>query len=309
MRFHVSHLVILVSTLLGACAVLPTHAAFPEGGRDKVMSTEVVLPIRQSEIYVFVPVTQNPNAGLIGALVAAAVDDIRTGKAESAAQPLRAALTDFDFDAVLRDDIRTTLATAPWLGTDKVRVMREVTQQSYEQALAGSKAGAVLLVPVDYNLSNDGDVLTVAMWPSLFANNDGLAALAPKSKDSRALRTAPANALYRNNLIFRTRIAPAPSGRDGNIAIWSADNGALLRADLRMAAAKLSQMLADDLQRPDTGPVADTAGTPIKIEFVAEGPLTAGGTEGRVLSSDADGTVVRFPGGVLEYVTPPMIKP
>src|SRR5580692_1676538 len=105
MKTHYARLAILLPVLfLGACAGIPPHEALPDAARDKISSTEVVLPIKQREIYVFVPNSTAGAAsggGLIGALVDAGINDIRTSKAEAAVKPLRDALVDFDFDKIL----------------------------------------------------------------------------------------------------------------------------------------------------------------------------------------------------------------
>src|SRR5690242_17815904 len=100
------HLVTFLSGLLVAgCAGVPVHEALPDGARNKFTSTEVVVPVRQSEIYVYVPpsnVSSATGGGLIEALVDVAVDSVRTSKAEKAVKDLRDSLVDFDFDKELQ---------------------------------------------------------------------------------------------------------------------------------------------------------------------------------------------------------------
>src|SRR5215469_16608974 len=106
---NASRLVTLVSGLLVAgCAGVPVHEALPDGARDKFTSTDVVVPIRQSEIYVYVPpsnVSTATGGGLIPALVDLAVDSVRTSKAENSVKALRDSLVDFDFDKELQADL------------------------------------------------------------------------------------------------------------------------------------------------------------------------------------------------------------
>ncbi len=301
MRFHAAGIVILLSALLGACSTVSPHAAFPSAARDKVSSTEVVMPIRQAEIYVYVPPTQGgAGFGLIGALVDVTIDSVRAGKAETAVKPLRDALVDFNFDNAFKDQITNSLTAVPWMKAEKFRVMKEVTPDSTEKALADSQDSAVLFIAADYNLSNDGDVLTAKLTAYLFPNNDALRSLKPPKKDAKGPVAVPANALYRNVLSYKTRIPLAPSGRDGTIAAWSANNGAAMRVALGMAAAKLSRLLAEDIQRSEEDSAAAAkAGTAVKIE----------GISGQSIGSDADGTVVRYADGTLAFVTPSMLAP
>src|SRR5438105_2590773 len=99
MRWSSLKLVILLPlSFLCACQTA-MHQSLADAARDKISSTDVVLPIRQNEIYVFVP---NSNAaaaaggGLIAALADAAINSVRTTKAETAVKPLRDALVDFN---------------------------------------------------------------------------------------------------------------------------------------------------------------------------------------------------------------------
>jgi hypothetical protein len=58
-----------------------------------------------------------------------------------------------------------------------------------------------------------------------------------------------------------------------------------------MASAKLSKLLAADLDRPEK----DVAGTGKKVHVE--------GVEGEVMSTDSDGSLVRLKGGTLKYIT------
>lgn len=300
MTFRATHIAILLCGLLGACSTLPPHEAFPPAARDKISTTEVVMPIQQAEIYVYVPPAQGgAGFGLIGALIDVSIDQVRTGKAEAAVKPLRDAVVDYNFDDVFKSEISHSLSAVPWMGAATFRVVRDVSPDTMEKTLKNSQAGAVLFIAADYNLSNDGDELTVKLYANLLPNNDGLRALKPAKKDSKKL-ALPANALYRNVLVYKTRIPPAPSGRDGTIAAWSADHGAATRAALGMAAAKLARLLAEDIQRTEEdGAAAAKAGNTVKIE----------GRPGQSIGSDTDGTAVRFADGTLAYVTPSMLVP
>jgi hypothetical protein len=290
MRLHLAQLCVLVTFLaLGGCAQVAPHAYLPPAAKTQVASTEVVLPIRQSEIYVFVPMeTAGAGFGLIGALVDVSVDGVRASKAETAVKPLRDAIVDYEFDASLRDELKTALAGASWMGANDGRVVKEVTDESLDKVLAGSKAAAVLLATMDYHLSNDGDVLTVTMHASLFPNTDALKALVAKH-DSTKIKTDVRNSLYRNFLVFEAKAAPAQD-RDAYIAAWSADHGALMRKVMKLAAVKLSQMLVADLQRepgaPDNG----------------KGSALIDGSTGEVVGQDGDGSQMRFGDGTLKFV-------
>ncbi len=251
-----SHLVILGSLLplLAACGTVPPFAPLPPDARDKIASTDVVVPIKQSEIYVFVPasnVSAAAGGGLIAALIDAGVDAVRTKKAETAVTPLRDALVDYNFDDGFRDNLKDGLASLGWLHVDTVHVVKMVTSDSLDADLKGSKDAAVLFLTTDYNLDNDGNVLTVTLYATLFPNSDPLRSYV-KGGTSKPL-TAMTNTIYHDTLVFRHPLDGATDNRDANIAKWAADKGAMMREALNDAGKRLGQKLAQDLGRSDVG--------------------------------------------------------
>jgi hypothetical protein len=258
--------------LLSGCVTqVPVHEAFPVPARDSVASTEVVAPIKQSEIYVFVPDSQIAAAGgggLLLALVDVGVNSVRTSKAEDAVRPLRDAIVDFNFDDTLKSELKTSLSSDGWLHVGDVRVIKEATPDSQEAALNNAKASAVLLTTTDYQLSNDAQELTITLNAALYANNEALGALKPRKKGPRAFL---GNSLYHNTLTFTMMAPNATADRDHNIGIWGADKGAMARAALKMGARKLAIMLASDLQgEDDTALHGDTDGG---VERMGDGRL------------------------------------
>lgn len=213
---------------------------------------------------------------------------------------MRNALNEFNFDETLQGEFKNSLSQVPWLGVGNVRVIKEVTVPGLDQALTDSKAGAVLFTDTDYHLSNDGDVLSITVKASLFANNDMLRAL---KKPKTGAKAAVENSLYHNNtLTFETRAPNATSDRDRNIATWSADNGAAFRSAVKTGAVRLARMLADDLQRSEAGPAKKVAGK-------GAGAVKGAGVSGETISSDDDGTVVRLSDGTLKFVTKSALLP
>jgi len=241
---------------LAACTTLPPTQPLSANARDEIGSTEVSVPIRQSEIYVFVPDSQIAAAGgggLLLALIDAGVNSVRTSKAEAAVKPLRDSVVDFDFDAMMRDDLKEALSQLNWMHVDTVKVTKAVTPQSADQEILTSRDEAVLLTSVDYQLSNDASTLRVSLTAALYPNSDRLRALRPgKGSAPSALE----NALYRNAFSVQQE-APSPTeDRDHNIAQWSADHGAALRSALKSSAADLAKRLKADLDAQAAGPTA-----------------------------------------------------
>ena len=251
MRFV--HAPILLSALaLTACvAVVPEHVALTAQARAGITSTEAVLPISQGELYIDVPasnVSAATGGGLLPALIDAGIDSVRASNAAKAVRPLNDAVVDFNFDTVLADEVRKSMAGADGVHVDTVRVIKDASPASFDRALAASKDGAVLLAITNYHLANDGGSLWIEVHAGLYRSGAG-----PKPAGSGAdSPSAPANALYRNTFWYTINLPGASSNRDQNIALWSVDHGALLRTDLRRGALKLSEMMASDIQVIDT---------------------------------------------------------
>jgi hypothetical protein len=247
---------ILALLILAACTTLPPTQPLSTNARDEIGSTDVSIPIRQSEIYVFVPDSQIAAAGgggLLLALIDAGVNSVRTSKAEAAVKPLRDSIVDFDFDGMMRDDLKDALSQLSWMHVDTVKVTRAVTPQSADQEILTSRDEAVLFTSVDYQLSNDASTLRVSLTAALYPNSDRLRALRPgKASTPSALE----NALYRNSFAVQQQAPNPTEDRDHNIAQWSADHGDALRSALKSSAADLAKRLKADLDAQAVGPTA-----------------------------------------------------
>ncbi len=248
---------------VSACAtVTPAYVPIAANAREAVESTEVVAPVKQSEIYVFVPPSQiaaSGGGGLLLALVDAGVDAQRTKNAEAAVKPLRDAMIDYNFDDKLRDNLQKDLAPVGWLKVSGTRVVKDASAPGLDKAISGSKQAAVLVVAADYQLSNDGTTLNVILTADLFANTKSLAAFKPaKGGDAKTL-SAPGNALYRNRFVHTSIIPGTVGDRAANMATWSADKGKALRAALDEAVVDVTGQLARDLSTPPPPPAAPAA--------------------------------------------------
>ena len=285
MRARFSHFVlILTGCALSACVTVPpAHVALDARARDNIQSADVVAPVRQSEIYVFVPATDPALAGggLLGALIAVGVDNVRTSHAEDAVKSLRDAVIDYNFDDQLRDDLKASMAKVQWLHVDKVKVIKDVTSAGMDNAITSSTASAVLMANADYHLSTNADTLYIVINANLFPNTAALTPAKPAADGKPEAKSNLTNALYRNAFMFEVRAPGATNNRRQNMDTWSANHGALLRASMTRGAAKLSDMMAADIQE---APVA-AADAAKADKVVSDGP------DG-VLTRHPDGTIV-----------------
>lgn len=282
----------MLAVALSACVtVTPNHVALADKARDAITSTEIVEPIRQSEIYIYVPPSQIATAGgggLLLALIDAGVDSARTSNAEAAVKGLRNSVVDFNFDETLTGDLRDSVSQVSWLHLNGARVIKEIEPASLDGAISQSKAGAVLLTWADYHLSNNGRELYVVLNAGLYANSDGLKPYQPVEGKSD-VKSAPGNALYRNSFMFTTTLVGATDKRVDNMALWSADGGARARAALKLGAAKVARLLADDLQG--------------KLAAPADAKPNA---EGQAIADETGGTIQRHGDGTIVYTGRPV---
>lgn len=235
---------------LSACVtVTPERVPLAAGARDAIASTDIVAPVAQSEIYVFVPPSQLANSGgggLLLALIDAGVDSARTHNAENDVKPVRDALVDYNFDDKLRTELKSSLSQVSFLHVSDARVIKDVLPKNVDAAIDGSKGAAVLVVGADYHLSNDGSQLTVTVAADMFAKDAALTAFKP-AKGNAKVKSAAENALFRTKLVYSETIGGATTKRDENVPLWTADNGKPLRTALDHATADLSRRLAADI--------------------------------------------------------------
>lgn len=286
-----------LATLASACATaVPPHAAMPVDARSRLAATDVVLPVKQSEIYIFVAPSQAAmygGGGLLLALVDAGIDSSNASTAEEAIKPLRNALVDFSFDAQMQSELQSAFNQSEWLNAGNYKVVREVTDANLDSILAASTSSAVLFVTMDYNINWSGDAVTVTMRPHLFPKTPELTAMIEKPVTSGP-KTSSLNALYRNVITFRDRAPNATGVRETNLVIWEANNGATMRESLKRGAGKLAELLMADLDQPL--PLIDEKTTKLaKIEV--------DGVTGYVVKADDNGTLVQFAAGTQMYIT------
>ena len=270
MRFYVIPAMALAAMVLTACATpIPAHVALDPAARASIDSTEVVAPVKQSEIYIYVPPSRagasaGAAAGVLGALVGSAIDagvnSHNAQTAEASVKPLRDAAVDYSFDQKLTGDLQSSLGKVAWLKVDGVRVVRDVAPESLSTVITSSKHGAVLVIGGDYQLNTDGSVLTVTLAVDMFANNDGLKKFKPTKTANEKIVYHPGNAIYRARFVQTEVTTGTGHDRDANIALWSADGGKPLRAALDKAVDDLTAQVAEDIQSDSSAPWQSKSG-------------------------------------------------
>ncbi|MBX3480191.1 MAG: hypothetical protein KF842_07315 [Caulobacter sp.] len=237
---------------LSACVTaVPEYVPLSGAAREALTSTEVVAPIRQSEIYIYVaPVNTGGQGGLIGALVAAGIEAGNASAAEEAVKPARDAIIDFNFDETLRQDLQSSLSQVSFLKVDGVRVVKDISLASINGSITNSPRDAVLMTAADYQLSTDASSVTVTLYANLFSSSPTMDAFKPAKGGDAKNVSGVGNALYRGKFIAMIPLDTPTGKRETNVAAWSADGGAKLRKALAQGSAEVAGKLARDIQQP-----------------------------------------------------------
>jgi hypothetical protein len=293
--------------------------------QQKIATTEVLLPIRQKEIYIYANIPVRPNtipyasgggvAEVIGvALGGALAEAMMNGQdaatrqaAETTAKPIRTALAGFSFDDTLQADLKTQLAQLPWLNPDGYRVIKEL---SPSHPLGPPVSSGRLIVAADYRLSEKADELIVSLTPNYYFQErtvlKGAGVPQPAAEVAPAgPNPAPAppaswtdHLFYTNVLTFRMRVPNAGTDMKNNACEWSYDNAAVARAALQLASAKLTQMLAADLQEGLVPPASAPAAAPEQ--------MVVDRINGIVLARDQAGALVQLDSGAQAFIANPL---
>ncbi|HEV7692002.1 MAG TPA: hypothetical protein VGO52_14295 [Hyphomonadaceae bacterium] len=332
------HRLIIGASLLAfaaACATPPAplpvetvRRGMLTDSQQKIATTEILLPIRQKDIYVYTSIPVRPNriayasggggvAEVIGVALGVAIadamldgqDQSTRDAAEAAAKPVRAGLAGFNFDETLQADLKTSLVQLPWLNPDGYRVLKEI---SPSHPIGPPTSSGRLIISADYRLSAKADELIVTLTPTYYFQERtvlrGVPAPAaqPAADGTGAAGPNPAPAppaswtdhlFYKNVLTFRMRAPNAGTDTKNNACEWSFNNSAVARSALQMASSKLTQMLVTDLQEGLTPPAASAA---------APEQMILDNINGVVVSRDPAGALVRLESGSMAFVANPL---
>jgi hypothetical protein len=330
MHTKLASMVLFSSLFCGSAIAFPEvgHIPLPAAAKSEISSTDVVIGIQQSDVYAFVPwdntslvnraFLENTGYGgtnLIGALFTSAVGGAESKDARAALRPLNASLSDFHFEEALQKEFQTSLPRLSWLHANGTLIIKDTSTANLFKAFGDSHSDAALFVFPDYRLNYDCDYLFVQILVRLIPKSDSLHGLLA-DEPNKSIFTAPRNAIYGNLFAFAARVPPT-GDRERNIAEWSAQNGAPMRAALQLAVEKLDQMLERDIERaPDDNVRHDDAKRDDKIALPpnnlllltgngdAETPDLASVLE----STDADGETLRYRDGSMAYFTNAAVK-
>lgn len=220
---------LLVLGLLGGCATPEQSMTAPL--RAALGGVDAVLLVPQSGLDVTVTPTDGGQGGLLGVLLAAAIDSKREESAKKLSAPILDALRGYDFRAVLAQAMADATARQPALKLRTPWRLETLDSDSHRRGLFDASAdSALLFMRVNYRLES-GNVV-VSAQAQLLPKAAALKGLRPAPKDGQPLDEG--NALYRKAFSFTQQ----------NV---SADNvAAALTAGANSVATQLLADLAQD---------------------------------------------------------------
>jgi hypothetical protein len=264
--------------------VLPEPARTVEGGRTVqvlLAQGEIKSDINPSNI------AAAAGGGLMMALIDAKVNSDRAKKAEIEIQPLRAALTGYDVDALALDTTKAATADIPWFQTQTVAFGRDSSVPGKSAVLSASPTGELAFFEYTYDTSPDASAVRVVVNIQLAEK-----ALADGAKpESRLANKALAYAGSITSIV----LLPNPSkAAPDNYARWSANDGQLARKALAAAFGSIRTLIPRALQLSEDD--LKTMSTKDKKNVVR------GGFAGRLQEDGPDGALL-YNGGLLYVQT------
>lgn len=285
---RLSALAVLVISLAG-CATQPKQFLAPEG-REVAGGRDLLVTVQQNEIIAGIQesnVTAAVGGGLLFALIDAGVNQSRAKKAETAIVPVRDALTDYSFDQkalAISEEIGRSLT---WLGVKKSELNKDPSNARLSGAIDASPGPQLLTMTYDYMLDNNFQVLKVG------ANTSLLPKALPKKGSKPEQRVLLTNAAFNRRIVT---IFPLDEGAtnelDQNAALWAKDGGRQTEEKLDRALAKIGVLMKKAFEFT---PEQDKALSKAKNQTIQ-------GVVGKVVETDADGTLLRDNFGLWQYV-------
>ncbi len=218
-------LLVLFLALTGCATPQVPMSKQVQSGLNQV---EGILVIPQNNLDVTVQATNPGNSGLLGALLASAIDSMRRSSAEKEAVPITQPLQGYDFKAVMLGATNEALSKVDKIKiTLPVRVENVDSESTARIAFDQSSTSAVLFCKIRYRLESGNLIVTTdaEIYPKL----DSLKQYRNKPVETNPLDAG--NVIYRRSFAF-TKQAIAPE---------------IIRDSLNEAANNIASQLAADL--------------------------------------------------------------
>lgn len=255
------------------------------GLRVLVAQSEIKSDINLSNIAVAT------GGGLLGGLLAAAVDSARAKKAELLIAPVRTAMANVDSDALSIETAKSSFVNAEWFkAAPEINFSKDNSPAGKSAYLDTSASAQTAFVEYTYDLSPEFDALRIIAKIDVAATNNASANSKPEK------RLSPKNLVYSRS-VASVILLPAPSkDKDANAAQWAAGDAKLARAALKQSFARLKVLMPRLLAMDKDQEEALSRDKKNKR-------IVAGGFLGRPQSA-ASGTTLLWTGGGFVEVAP-----
>lgn len=226
--------------------------------------------------------------GLLGGLIAAAVDSARAKKAEVLIAPVRTAMANVDADALSIETAKASFANTEWYRTaPETNFSKDNSPAGKSAYLDASSNAQTAFVEYTYDLSPEFDALRIIAKIDVAAKDSALA----KGKPEK--RLSPKNLVYSRSVASVVLLPAASNDKDANAARWAADDAKLGRAALAQSFARLQVLMPRLLAMNSNEEEALSRDKKNKR-------IVAGGFLGRPQSAPSDTTLLWTGGGFVE---------
>jgi voltage-gated potassium channel Kch len=225
--------------------------------------------------------------GLLGALVDAGINAERAKKAEAAIQPVRAALTGYDADALARDTTAAALAKVTWFQPVATAFSRDTSIPGKIAVLDASATDQIAFFQYSYDVAPDFSSVRVAV-------NIQIASKTLPAGKKPDYRLQPKALIYTQTLTSVVTLPATAKDINENAGQWAADNGKLARQAIVAGFGELGQLIPQALALSEADLKAMTTKTK-KFTVV-------GGFNGRIQDQGPSGTLLLTPTGGLVHV-------
>jgi hypothetical protein len=266
------------------------HNFLPEASRAVQGDRGLQVVVAQGEIKSDINpsnISTYTGGGLLGALIDVKVSSDRAKKAEKEIQPLRAALTGYDVDALAMQTTQAVVGRIDWFHPGAATFSRDSSVAGKLAALDAGAGSQVGFFEYTYDASPDFSLIRVAVSIQL-ANKAVPAGKRPESRlNSGSLAYA--------QTVTCVVALPSPSKDHAeNAARWSADDGKLARRALAAAFDEIGVLAPRALQLQE----ADLKAMGSKPHKAG----VAGGMTGWIQEEGPSGTLL-YTGGLIHEQT------
>lgn len=241
-------LAVLVALSLGACAT-PGFRHIEPDARAKLTSMESVLIVTQSEIGAEINTSKASVAtggGIVGALIESGINNARTKTAEELVAPIRDIMIDFDFGAILEQELEAELAALNIANAQEVTLLRGLEAGTPNTMIEQSGASAVLFINSTYNLSAEFDEMVATAVVALYPVSENLYPYKEKV-DADNKRAELSDNIYRNTFRVTQPLSDLDK-KEENAAALAERPASELTGPLSEAAKILARAIAADMQ-------------------------------------------------------------